>query len=233
MADALRRLLVAREGIWTTLAVCLAGFGVVSVRVHSRSSIALWAEMAFALLLTTLVVVTLRRRVASLTAGLVVQASRDPLTGIANRRAFDEVLNREINHRRPLSLLTIDADHFKKINDGYGHPTGDTILSLLADLLSAHIRADDTIARIGGEEFGVLMPACTTQQASNRAETLRLAVATRSSGWPCPVTVSIGVATVPDHAASASGLVAASDTALYAAKAAGRNTVTRATRSGT
>jgi diguanylate cyclase (GGDEF)-like protein len=217
---------------WITLAVGLAGFAVVAAHIHTRSSIALWVEMASALLLTTRVVVTLRRRVDTLTAALVVQATRDPLTGVANRREFDQVLEREINdpapHHLPLSLLTIDTDNFKKINDRYGHPTGDIILRLLADLLSTRVRADDMIARIGGEEFAVLLTGCTTRQAKDRAEKLRLEVAASSGEWPCPVTVSIGVATFPDHAGSASSLIAASDTALYAAKASGRNAVSRA-----
>ena len=219
---------------WWTLGVTLAAFASVAIRAHTRSSMGLWVEVAASLALTTTIVVTLRRRADALADALYAQARNDPLTGLANRRSFDEFLDREITgrarHGTSLSLLILDIDHFKKINDESGHPAGDVVLSSLATVLTGQVRAGDLVARIGGEEFAVLLPSCTTDQASKRAEALRIAVADTSRAWHDPITVSVGVATIPDHAGSASALAAAADAALYRAKDSGRNAVSTAGR---
>ncbi|WP_051450872.1 GGDEF domain-containing protein [Actinospica robiniae] len=214
---------------WTTLALGLAGFGIVAAVLDTPYGFRLWLEVAAPLALTTAIIVTFRRRVETLSAELRAQAHRDPLTGLANRRVFEDSLQREIarNRRRgdPLSLLTADIDHFKRVNDTFGHQTGDTVLRALADLLAEHVRAGDLVARTGGEEFAILLPACDADTAYRRAQTLRETVEADSAHWITPITVSIGSATLPDDADSASALVAASDSGLYAAKSAGRNAV--------
>ena len=214
---------------WATLGVGIAAFGVVACANHSSSTVGLWVEVSSSLVLTTAVVVALHRRADALAAVLSAQARHDPLTGLVNRRGFDEFLEREITglarHGGMLSLLAIDIDYFKKVNDESGHPAGDAVLNALGAVLTARVRAGDLVARIGGEEFAVLLPACGPDRAAERAEGLRRAVAAESAVWPDPITVSIGVATIPDHAASAVALAAAADTALYAAKGAGRNAV--------
>ena len=227
LAGCLLPLIVA----WTTLALSLAGFGIVAAVLDTPDSFRLWLEVAAPLALTTAIIVTLRRRVEALSADLRAQARRDPLTGLANRRTFEDSLRREIarslRQSDPLSLLTADIDHFKRVNDTFGHQTGDTVLRALADLLADHVRAGDVVARTGGEEFAILLPACDADTGYRRAQMLRETVETDSAHWVTPITISIGIAALPDDATSASDLVAASDSGLYAAKSAGRNAVRR------
>lgn len=158
----------------------------------------------------------------------------DELTGIANRRQFEEALAREWRRaqrtREPLSLLLIDVDHFKALNDADGHPAGDRILRQVAVALSACVtRSTDLVARYGGEEFAVLLPSIGQAGARTLAERMRETVEALALASPAPpgcVTVSIGVAGMedPEHDAG-SALIARADRALYAAKAAGRNRV--------
>ena len=129
---------------------------------------------------------------------------------------------------RPLSLLLIDADHFKKINDSHGHPVGDAVLRHIARLMSATFRQIDLVARIGGEEFAVLLPAADLASVQRAAERLRSALeaqpATTDAG-PVPCTVSIGIATMDESTAGVDALLKRADDALYAAKHSGRNRV--------
>lgn len=159
-------------------------------------------------------------------------ALTDPLTGLANRRAFDESLSAEIarafRNCKPLSLLYLDIDHFKSVNDQHGHGVGDEILTGFADLLRRHARRIDVPARIGGEEFAVLLPHTGRTHAVLVAERIRKAVESAPLGRTktVPVTVSIGVAQF--HGASlddGSDFVQEADEALYQAKQAGRNRV--------
>ena len=161
-------------------------------------------------------------------------AVKDGLTGLANRRRFDEAL--EVEFRRaqrdaqPLSLLMIDLDNFKALNDAHGHPAGDRVLRRLAGLLTGFAqRAGDLPARYGGEEFALLLPHADSAQAEATAEQLRAAVAasvTLTSGV-IPITISIGVAATDNSRLSPlpEGLVQLADEALYAAKHAGKNCV--------
>lgn len=159
-------------------------------------------------------------------------ADRDGLTGLANRRVFDATLARELARAarsgEPLSLLLVDIDHFKKLNDGHGHQTGDDVLRQVAGVLAAGSRSGDLPARYGGEEFVVVLPACPADEAAEVAERLRAAVA--AADTTVAVTVSVGVATCPTNASGASALVGAADEALYASKRDGRNRVTASTR---
>ena len=161
-------------------------------------------------------------------------AMADALTGVGNRRQFDERLTSEVRRaRRQLSsvgLLLIDVDHFKHINDAVGHQQGDACLKLIAETVGRNLqRPGDLLARYGGEEFAVVLPDTDLSGAMTLAEAIRLAVqdaAELISAAGRVVTVSIGVtASVPDgDGINGDALVASADQALYAAKAAGRNT---------
>jgi len=185
-----------------------------------------WVSLTVALTLTAVVVASLRIRNDRLREVLQTQALADPLTGVANRRSFDGELIRAVaeGHRggRPVALLTLDIDHFKQINDSWGHAVGDQALQQVAAALCAVARRDeDVVARLGGDEFVVLLR--TDQAGAGRAaDEIRSAVADGASLPGGPPGLSIGIALLPDHAVTGAELVAASDGALYAAKSAGR-----------
>jgi diguanylate cyclase (GGDEF)-like protein/PAS domain S-box-containing protein len=157
-------------------------------------------------------------------------ATTDGLTGLANHRQFHESLGQAVQSHATVSLLMIDVDHFKAFNDDFGHPAGDRVLQVVADVLRGCLRAGDTVARYGGEEFGLILPGLDDDHALSVAERVRAAVE-RAAVPGRPVTISIGVATAEatviaggtDEAAD--WLVDQADTALYAAKAQGRNRV--------
>lgn len=158
--------------------------------------------------------------------------SCDHLTGIANRRAFFEAAELELERRRrsprALSLILFDADHFKSINDRHGHPAGDAVLRHFARLLTETFRQVDVVARIGGEEFAVLLPSTNLHGAMIVAERMRQAVAANAvevGRVAIPYTVSGGVATMSDAVTGLDDLMKRADEALYRAKAAGRNRI--------
>ncbi|MBM7567553.1 sensor domain-containing diguanylate cyclase [Paenibacillus sacheonensis] len=159
---------------------------------------------------------------------LEMLASTDPLTGLRNRRFFQDGLLASLAAYResgePFSLLLFDIDHFKRINDTYGHPVGDLILIKLAELLRSLSRASDIVARYGGEEFVVLLPETDRAKALLAAERYcEAASSTEMDGYR--ITVSIGAATVSPEATEVT-LVDQADLALYASKSGGRNRVT-------
>ncbi|QIT56728.1 diguanylate cyclase [Aquisalimonas sp. 2447] len=164
---------------------------------------------------------------------LAALAIRDPLTGLYNRREFDQQFAEEVErarrYQRPLALIWLDVDEFKAINDTHGHLAGDDVLRALAGLVRDNIRNVDYAARYGGEELAVVMPEMTSAEAEEGALRLRDLVASRplpvEGGGDVRVTVSIGVAAFPEHGDSAEDLLAAADTAMYAAKRSGRNRV--------
>ncbi|MFI5047532.1 MAG: diguanylate cyclase [Acidimicrobiia bacterium] len=162
-------------------------------------------------------------------------ATRDSLTGIANRRLFDESLSRETARSQrltaPLSLVVFDIDHFKQINDTFGHQTGDAVLREVADALVATTKGFDVAARFGGDEFVLLLPGCSRADALGVAERVRSAVVHRTRA--ATVTVSAGVATMPDNAVDGERLVSAADAALYEAKRLGRDCAHASERSHT
>lgn len=155
------------------------------------------------------------------------QLSRlDPLTGLANRRGLDERWP-ALQRRLPLAALAVDADHFKRVNDQHGHAAGDQALQHLAELMRRSVRSGDSVVRLGGEEFLLLMAQTDEGQARQRAEQLREQVAhspLRLDGAELALTVSIGVA-VAHQPLAAVALIGAADAALYQAKRAGRNQV--------
>ncbi len=164
-------------------------------------------------------------------------ALHDALTGLANRRKFLDHFSaaqaRLQRHGEPLSMLALDLDHFKRVNDGHGHPAGDEVLVAVARVLERNVRATDLVARFGGEEFMVLLPDSSIDGAAEAAEKLRAAVEAEpirlNSVEKKPtlrITVSIGVATLTrEQPASFDDLMGRADQALYAAKLAGRNRV--------
>jgi diguanylate cyclase (GGDEF)-like protein len=158
-------------------------------------------------------------------------ATTDSLTGLANRHAFlgeaDRAHSLARRLRQPISFMMVDIDHFKKLNDRYGHAVGDTALRDFAQTAQSSLRAHDMLGRLGGEEFAVLMPATTLEDALEVAERLRMAVAAAqldADGEPYTMTVSIGVCRLAADEAVSAALQRA-DKALYAAKRHGRNRV--------
>ncbi|WP_405130605.1 sensor domain-containing diguanylate cyclase [Paenibacillus sp. FSL H8-0317] len=157
-------------------------------------------------------------------------ASTDLLTGLKNRRFFQEKMAEKLllfqEKQRHFSLLVVDIDHFKSVNDTYGHPIGDLVLGNLAGLLQTVSRSMDVVARYGGEEFVIILPDCEEEQAIGIAERYRSQVA--SADWgEYKITVSIGAATVVEEDTEKS-LFQRADNALYASKTGGRNRVTHA-----
>ena len=160
---------------------------------------------------------------------LEVLAKRDPLTGVANRRAFMEWFEAQFAQARveggELSCVMVDIDHFKRVNDTHGHATGDEVIRRLANLLSTAVRGTDAVCRYGGEEFCIVLPGASSEVAARVSE--RLCGKARAPGFArVPVTVSFGVASIKSGAESVSELLEHADKALYASKEAGRDRVT-------
>jgi diguanylate cyclase (GGDEF)-like protein/putative nucleotidyltransferase with HDIG domain len=172
-------------------------------------------------------IVTLRDRVGGLIERLTDAASTDALTGLLNRRGFHHITETELERsrrgHRPFSLLLGDCDYFKLINDRFGHHAGDEALQGIARLLDANKRRIDTAARIGGEEFALVLPETDQHEAYILAERLRSRMRTLRGSAPVGLTMSFGVASYPVHGASVDALLRAADEALYAAKALGRD----------
>jgi len=166
-------------------------------------------------------------------AALAAQSERDALTGIYNRRKLTEVLDTEIQRARryhqPLSLLMFDIDHFKRVNDTYGHLVGDDAIRHVAKMAVSTLRGTDFVARYGGEEFVALLPGEETSGAAIAAERVREAALKPFGGLaeaPLSVTISIGVTSFRPDSTDAKALLTEADTALYASKQGGRNRVT-------
>ena len=199
-----------------------------------------WAYQSLAAALVALIVIVTvagyqRRQLAEIRAlkGLLEeQAIRDPLTGLYNRRYLADATERELvraqRENYPVSLVMIDIDHFKKLNDTYGHPAGDEVLVGLARILREQVRAGDLACRWGGEEFLLLLPNMPVAAAAARVDSLRArfgASKTAAGGKELSATLSAGVAAFPQHGAAALDLIAAADGALYRAKETGRDRV--------
>ncbi len=168
---------------------------------------------------------------------LYESSMRDPLTELYNRRYFDQRLGEEhafaLRHQRPLSVILLDLDHFKRINDTHGHPAGDEVLRQVAQLIKRCVRQEDTSCRLGGEEFGVMVRVESKEGTRAVAERIRRRIADTPVSFgdqQITVTVSAGVATAsaPHPYESPAALLAAADRALYRAKEQGRNRVEEA-----
>src|SRR5688572_21746560 len=161
------------------------------------------------------------------------EAIHDPLTGLFNRRYMEEMLDQEMlraqHNHQPISIIMLDIDYFKQVNDTFGHAAGDAMLHKLGSFLLKNIRGTDIACRYGGDEFVLILPNASVSVAQQRAEILcqgarDLHVELRGQSSQ-PFTLSLGVATFPDHGATREVILKAADTALYNAKAAGRDRV--------
>jgi diguanylate cyclase (GGDEF)-like protein/PAS domain S-box-containing protein len=169
----------------------------------------------------------------NLRESLHIQAIIDPLTGLFNRRYMEETLDREIHRgkRREASIgiIMVDIDHFKRVNDNFGHEAGDMVLTAVAGLLKKHIRHEDIPCRYGGEEFLLILPEANLKTTFQRAEELRLIISqleVRHHGLALgKLTASFGVSICPEHGENVADIINAADSALYLAKTKGRNQV--------
>lgn len=161
------------------------------------------------------------------------QSIRDPLTGLFNRRYLDEILEEEeqraIHNEYPIGIIMLDIDHFKQCNDRYGHEAGDQVLSNLARLLLTSLRKEDTACRFGGEEFLLILPDVSLEEATacawNLCNEVRTMPIPHAGTLLDPITISFGVASFPDHGSPVWNVINSADAALYRAKAAGRDRV--------
>lgn len=172
-------------------------------------------------------------QIEQLQSELREQALRDPLTQLFNRRYLSETMERELKlakrEKKPVSVIVMDIDRFKKINDKHGHRVGDEFLTEIAKLLQSHARGSDIICRYGGEEFLIVMPGANARTARKRAEQLRVRcekMRIAQNGKELKVTLSFGVATYPTHGTEGEEIVIKADKALYKSKRRGRNCVT-------
>jgi len=162
------------------------------------------------------------------------QSIRDPLTRLFNRRFLEESLDRELElakrKKQSIAIIFMDLDHFKRFNDTFGHDAGDMVLQSLADLLRTFFRATDICCRFGGEEFAIILPESSAQEAAARANALRCKVKRLRLQYKHenlgPLSLSAGVASFPEHASASDELLKVADRCLYESKAGGRDVVT-------
>jgi diguanylate cyclase (GGDEF)-like protein len=198
-----------------------------TLMVRSDDPARVWQENEVLLLRTVADQLTVAVNHARLFAQIQQQALTDGLTGCFNRRSFEMQLERDLHlatrMRQPLSLILLDIDEFKKVNDSYGHEAGDVALRMIADVLREELRGVDSASRHGGEEFAVILPQATMDGALIVAERLRARIANTLIPGVGYITASFGVASFPQHASSRDTLVGTADRALYTAKSQGRN----------
>jgi diguanylate cyclase (GGDEF)-like protein len=205
----------------------LYGLALDLARPTSDVTITLWTVTMIGLLLAGLVIARMRDRTDDLVERLGQAARTDALTGLLNRRAFDEHLEQEIARaertQRPFTVLLGDLDRFKEINDRYGHPTGDATLILVGQVLKGATRSVDTVARVGGDEFALLLPESDEEQGWVLVERLRRYLSDALVDHDPAVGLSIGLVVYPRDGETAEALRALVDKALYAAKQGGAN----------
>jgi diguanylate cyclase (GGDEF)-like protein len=209
------------------LAINSVGLVVLVAILHGRVEVVNLATIIVTVGLVNLFAYIFSYRTGIQTRRLHTAAERDFLTGVGNRRALDRRLAEYAQERRPQpesSLLLLDLDHFKQVNDQHGHAAGDKVLVRLAELMQRHTRSSDRIFRYGGEEFAIIANGARLNAAASLAETLRSAVASTTLLEQHPITVSIGVAYM-DKSQTPEQWLALADKMLYAAKQGGRNAV--------
>jgi diguanylate cyclase (GGDEF)-like protein len=223
--------LLPRPGAVLVTAASICGIAiVVGILLPIREALVDGGYVAAALVATSAMLIRGGERQAALMAALERRAEIDPLTGLVTRYVFDEAtevaLMRDVTEDGT-SLILLDIDRFKAINDEFGHPGGDEVLIQLAHLLARKSRRGDVVCRLGGDEVAMLLPGCSMNIARRRAEELIAEVRwhgfTLSDGSILNVSVSAGLAHSPTHALTARALYRAADTALYEAKRGGRD----------
>ena len=186
-----------------------------------------WALLSLTVIVVGISVTAMRARLEALVGVLADSARTDALTGLKNRRAFEETLAVELERAArtgdTVALVIGDLDRFKAINDDFGHPVGDEVLRKAATAIEGAVRRVDVAFRIGGEEFAVIVPATDLPSAHLLAERVREEVRAAFTNGPRDVTMSLGIAAYPEHGPDAVSLIAHADTACYQAKARGRN----------
>lgn len=191
-----------------------------------------WVTTIGTLAVAGILVRQLNSRVEGLIDELDASAQRDPLTGALNRRGLDERLGIELTRARrsgePLTVIAADLDGLKDVNDQFGHLAGDEALQLAAEVMAEGLRDVDVLARIGGDEFVILLPACDPQVGLRVGEELRAEMGLRSERESWPATLSVGVAGAPPLPLDPDALLGAADRALYRAKSLGRDRVSLA-----
>jgi diguanylate cyclase (GGDEF)-like protein len=209
--------------MWVTLGLALFIWS------HDPMKPGLFVGVGVSVTLTTLVVMLLAEHVTAVIRQLERAADTDYLTGLHNRRAFDlefrEQCDRAIRSALPLALATFDLDHFKQVNDRWGHAEGDRVLCEFAALLERELRGGDTLARVGGEEFAVVLFGVGLAEAVAFAERIGRELSARPAGTGPALSTSAGVAELSSRTPDPAALLLAADRALYAAKAAGRRRV--------
>ena len=220
-----------RRQLWIASLVMASSFG---------AALLFWAEPvqraavygATVSMVAVVVVVLrgLREQNTALVARLTELAVRDPLTGVLNRAAFEDQLRREVarsaRHGRPYALAVLDLDHFKQVNDRFGHAAGDRALKRVCALVNETIRDSDVFARVGGEEFALLMSDTDPSGAERRPRSSGPGSSCEARAETMPLTISVGLAV--GHGTDADDVLLAADRALYEAKRRGRNLVVRA-----
>ena len=207
-------------------ALASAAYGLVVIETTGGSA-AGWLLTSIGLLAAAATVGLLRERIDGLTRRLQAAVIRDPLTGLLNRRGFEAVLDTELErarrHDRPLTLIVAGVDRFRLVNDRFGHQAGDAALERVGQILVKAARRLDTIARIGGEEFAVVLPDADQSSGHVLAERLRQFIQGSFKDDPSALTASFGVASYPKDAETPESLLQAADRALHLAKRLGRN----------
>lgn len=218
---------IAGASILSSIVICWAIMAVLLPKVGVADWI--WPAVLIPLIMasaTGAIYVSLVKRLEEARARLAQAASTDHLTGVGNRRRFFDLARRDMAgaaSHRPISVLLLDIDHFKAINDTYGHAVGDEVLVLVAQHCQDRLRSGDVLCRWGGEEFIALLPGADAHEAHAIAERLRSSFEALSDPLdPCPVTVSIGLAT-GRAATPIDDLIRQADDHLYGAKQSGRN----------
>lgn len=205
---------------------------VINAEIHASLMSSDGRQVLVALVLDVTERTRAERELAALRSRLEEQSTHDALTGLYNRHyleaTLDQALTVAASGGMPVSVIMCDLDHFKRVNDLHGHLAGDAVLRAFAALVKRHARSGDIDCRYGGEEFLMILPGMALSIAAQRAEQLRVAVATatvRYATTAIAMTASFGVASFPCNGATGDALIAAADRAMYAAKAAGRNRV--------
>jgi diguanylate cyclase (GGDEF)-like protein len=228
---------LSRKQATVQIAVVGACFATLLIALPPPGGVLQWWLIAMGtMIVAALLTGAMSERASSLVTRLHEVAHTDSLTGLANHRHYCEVLDHEVARSQRtqthFSIIAGDLDRFKEVNDRLGHPAGDAVLQRVAHLLSRGARQSDTAARVGGEEFGLVLPETEPTGAMLLAERLRDALEAEFADDPVPISISLGIAAYPTHGITRDAILAAADHAMYQAKAAGGNRAVISTEAG-